>query len=319
MPGLFAKNNDKVVYMINGFLDSGKTQFLKFTLSQDYFKIRGTTLLILCEEGEEEYDKELLSKTKTVVEQIEKQEDFNIENLTKLEKQWRPERIVIEYNGMWDNKNLTLPDNWKVEQQITMIDANTFPMYFNNMKSMVAEMVRKSELIIFNRCDDVMDSLASYRRNIKAVNPGADVVFENSEGEVNEIFEEDLPYELNQPVIELNDNSFGIWYMDMMDHLERYEGKDVTYIAQVLKPEQFPSGYFVPGRLAMTCCAEDMAFIGYVCKYDSAAALKNKEWVKVTATVTKGSFPTYKEDGPVLVAKTVERTSKPENEIIGFS
>ena len=227
MPGLFAKNNDKVVYMINGFLDSGKTQFLKFTLSQDYFKIRGTTLLILCEEGEEEYDKELLSKTKTVVEQIEKQEDFNIENLTKLEKQWRPERIVIEYNGMWDNKNLTLPDNWKVEQQITMIDANTFPMYFNNMKSMVAEMVRKSELIIFNRCDNVMDSLASYRRNIKAVNPGADVVFENSEGEVNEIFEEDLPYELNQSVIELNDNSFGIWYMDMMDHLERYEGKDV--------------------------------------------------------------------------------------------
>ncbi len=319
MPGLFAKNNDKVVYMINGFLDSGKTQFLKFTLSQDYFKIRGTTLLILCEEGEEEYDKELLAKTKTVVETIENEEDFNIEYLTNLEKQWRPERIVIEYNGMWDNKNLTLPENWKVEQQITMIDANTFPMYFNNMKSMVAEMVRKSELIIFNRCDDVMDSLASYRRNIKAVNPGADVVFENSEGEVNEIFEEDLPYELNQSVIELNDNSFGIWYMDMMDHLERYEGKDVTYIAQVLKPEQFPSGYFVPGRLAMTCCAEDMAFIGYVCKYDSAAALKNKEWVKITATVTRGAFPTYKEPGPVLVAKTVERTTKPENEIIGFS
>ena len=319
MPGLFAKNNDKVVYMINGFLDSGKTQFLKFTLSQDYFKIRGTTLLILCEEGEEEYDKELLAKTKTVVETIENEEDFNIEYLTNLEKQWRPERIVIEYNGMWDNKNLTLPENWKVEQQITMIDANTFPMYFNNMKSMVAEMVRKSELIIFNRCDDVMDSLASYRRNIKAVNPGADVVFENSEGEVNEIFEEDLPYELNQSVIELNDNSFGIWYMDMMDHLERYEGKDVTYIAQVLKPEQFPSGYFVPGRLAMTCCAEDMAFIGYVCKYDSAAALKNKEWIKITATVTRGAFPTYKEPGPVLVAKTVERTTKPENEIIGFS
>ena len=319
MPGLFAKNNDKVVYMINGFLDSGKTQFLKFTLSQDYFKIRGTTLLILCEEGEEEYDKELLAKTKTVVETIENEEDFNIEYLTNLEKQWRPERIVIEYNGMWDNKNLTLPENWKVEQQITMIDANTFPMYFNNMKSMVAEMVRKSELIIFNRCDDVMDSLASYRRNIKAVNPGADVVFENSEGEVNEIFEEDLPYELNQSVIELNDNSFGIWYMDMMDHLERYEGKDVTYIAQVLKPEQFPAGYFVPGRLAMTCCAEDMAFIGYVCKYDSAAALKNKEWIKITATVTRGAFPTYKEPGPVLVAKTVERTTKPENEIIGFS
>ena len=319
MPGLFQKNNEKPVYMINGFLDSGKTKFLKFTLAQDYFKIRGTTLLILCEDGEEEYDNELLAKTKTVIEELHNEEQFNIDNLAKLEKQWRPERIVIEYNGMWNNKNLTLPENWVVEQQITMIDASTFPMYFNNMKSMVAEMVRKSELIIFNRCDDVMESLASYRRNIKAVNASADVVFENSEGEVNEIFEEDLPYELDKPLIELDENSFGIWYMDMMDHLERYEGKDVSYIAQVLRPDGFPTGYFVPGRLAMTCCAEDMAFIGYVCKYDSASALKNKEWVKVTATVTKGPFPSYKEDGPVLVAKTVERTKKPDNEIIGFS
>ena len=313
------KKNIKPVYMINGFLDSGKTQFIKFTLAQDYFSIKGTTLLILCEEGEEEYDASLLKKSKTVVEVIEDEEDFTTEKLSSLEKQWKPERVVIEYNGMWNNKGLTLPSNWVVEQQITTIDASTFPMYFNNMKSMVAEMVRRSELIIFNRCDDVMDSLGVYRRNIKAVNAAAEVVFENSEGEVNEIFEEDLPYDLNQPVIKLDNLGYGIWYMDMMDHIERYEGKKIQFIANVLKPAQFPKGYFVPGRMAMTCCADDMAFIGYVCKYDDADKLKDKQWIEVTATVTRAMFPSYKGPGPVLVAESIKETKKPKDEVISFS
>lgn len=307
------------VYMINGFLESGKTSFLKFTLAQDYFQIKGTTLLILCEEGEEEYEPALIKKSKTVIEVIEDEEDFSIENLEKLEKQWKPNRIVIEYNGMWNNKELKLPESWEVEQQITCIDASTFPTYFNNMKSMVAEMVRRSELIIFNRCDNCKEELPSYRRNIKAVNAGAEVVFETSEGEIDEIFEEDLPYELNAPVIKLEDTAYGIWYLDMMDHLERYEGKTIEFIGMVLRPDRFPKGFFVPGRMAMTCCADDMAFIGYPCKYDATAALKNQEWVKVTAKVTKGYWPDYKGEGPILEAITVERTAKPEQEIISFS
>ena len=59
------------VYFINGFLESGKTEFIKYTISQPYFRTRGTTLLILCEEGELEYEESLLKKTKTVLEVIE--------------------------------------------------------------------------------------------------------------------------------------------------------------------------------------------------------------------------------------------------------
>lgn len=317
MLGAFNKN--KPVYMINGFLDSGKTSFLKFTLAQEYFKIRGNTLLILCEEGEEEYDAQLLKNSKTIVELIEDEENFTVENLKNLEKQWHPERIVIEYNGMWNNKDIKLPENWVVEQQITCIDASSFPMYYNNMKSMVAEMIRRSELVIFNRCDDCRDELGTYRRNIKAVNASADVVFEDSQGEIDEIFEEDLPYDLKSPVIELQDTSYGIWYIDIMDHIERYEGKMVSFTAMVLLPENFPKGYFVPGRMAMTCCAEDMAFIGYACKYDKADELKNQQWVEVTARVTKGYWPDYKGEGPILEAVTVKNTSKPKEEVISFS
>lgn len=309
----------KPVYMINGFLDSGKTSFLKFTLAQDYFQIRGTTLLILCEEGEEEYDAKLLKDSKTIVETVEDEEEFTVANLEEMEKRWRPERIIIEYNGMWNCKDMKLPEKWQVEQQITCVDATSFSMYFNNMRSMVAEMVRKSELIIFNRCDDVMDNLGAFRRNVKSVNAAAEVVFENSEGEINEIFEEDLPYELNAPVIELKGMAFGIWYIDMMDHLDRYLGKKVSFLASVLIPEKFPKGYFVPGRMAMTCCADDIAFIGYTCRYDKVSELKNKQWVQVTCEVNKGYWPDYKGEGPILEAISVEPAKKPKEEIISFS
>ena len=244
----------KPVYMINGFLESGKTEFICFTLAQPYFQVRGKTLLLLCEEGEIEYEEELLKKSRTVVEIIENEEDFNPNHLTELEKKHKPERIIVEFNGMWNYKNVKLPWYWKIEQQITTIDGSTFPMYYTNMRSLLAEMIRKSEMIIFNRCDDVKEDLNAYKRNIKAVNPSADVIFEDANGEINEIFEEDLPYDLNQEVISLDNQGYGIWYLDSMDHLERYVGKKIQFTAMVLKPDRFPEGYFVPGRMAMTCC-----------------------------------------------------------------
>ncbi len=309
----------KPVYIINGFLESGKTEFITFTLEQPYFQIKGKTLLVLCEEGEIEYDERVLARSRTVVELIEDEEDFASARLVELEKKHKPERIIIEYNGMWNFKNMKLPRYWKVEQQITIIDGSTFPMYYTNMRSLLAEMIRKSEMIIFNRCDAVRDQLGSYKRNIKAVNPSADVIFEDSQGEIDEIFEEDLPYDLNQELIVLDNQGYGIWYLDAMDHLERYIGKKLQFEAMVLKPDTFPKGYFVPGRMAMTCCAEDMAFLGYACEYAGADGLVQKEWVRVTATVSKEYWEDYKGEGPMLHALSVEKTSAPKDDIISFS
>lgn len=242
--------------------------------------------MIVCEEGEVEYDERLLKMSRTDMVLIEDEEDFNPSHLIELEKKYKPERIIIEYNGMWNFKNMKLPFHWRVEQQITTIDASTFPMYFTNMKSLLAEMLRKSEMIIFNRCDDVED-LSVYKRNVKAINQKADIIFEDSEGEVNQIFEDDLPYSLDAPIIELDNEGYGIWYLDSLDNLERYIGKTIQFTAMVLKPSGFPAGYFVPGRMAMTCCAEDMAFLGFACEYDKESTLRDKQWVKVTAKVAK--------------------------------
>ncbi len=307
----------KPVYLINGFLESGKTEFITFTLGQPYFQIKGKTLIILCEEGEIEYEEELLNKCRAVVELIEDEEDFTPGHLIELEKKHKPDRIIIEFNGMWNAKEMKLPWHWKVEQQITTIDATTFPMYFTNMRSLLAEMIRKSEMIIFNRCDGI-DELNVYKRNIKAVNANADVIFEGEEGEIDEIFEEDLPYDLNQETIVLDNQGYGIWYLDSMDHLERYIDKKLQFVAMVLKPEDFPKGYFVPGRMAMTCCADDMAFLGYACEYAGADTLKQKEWVKVTATVTREYWEDYKGEGPILHAISVEKTKAPKEEVISF-
>lgn len=309
----------KPVYMINGFLESGKTEFITFTLNQPYFQIRGKTLLLLCEEGEIEYSEALLNKSRTVVELIESEEDFNPSNLQALEKKHKPERIIIEYNGMWNFKNMKLPRSWRIEQQITTIDGSTFPMYYTNMRSLVAEMIRGSEMIIFNRCDDVREELNGYKRNIKAVNPAADVIFEDANGEIDEIFEEDLPYDLKQETIVLDNTGYGIWYLDSMDHLERYLGKKLEFVAMVLKPESFPQGYFVPGRMAMTCCADDMAFLGYACEFPGAGALKQQDWVKVTATVSKEYWKDYGGEGPMLHAISVEKTKAPKDPVISFT
>lgn len=305
------------VYFINGFLESGKTEFIKYTIAQPYFKSKGTTLLILCEEGELEYGEGLLKKTRTVMEVIEDEEDFTPEYLMELEKKHKPERIIIEFNGMWNMKEIKLPIHWSIDQQITMIDASTFPMYYTNMKSMVAEMVRNSEMIIFNRCDGIKE-LSNYKRNVKAVNQQAEIIFEDSQGEINEMMEEELPYDLNKPVIELDDEGFAVWYLDALDHIERYEGKTVQFVGQVLKPKSFPKDYFVPGRMAMTCCADDMAFLGFACEYDSAYDLKEKSWVKVTAGVSFEYWADYHGEGPVLHAVKVETTKAPKEEVINF-
>ena len=320
----FLKGNKEVekkpVYVINGFLDSGKSSFIAYTIGQPYFQIQGTTLLILCEEGEGEYRESLLKESGTVVEKIEDLEDFTPSRLMEFEKKYRPERVLIEWNGMWDFRQLKIPNAWRLEQQITTINASTFNMFFTNMRSLVAEQLRNSELIMFNRCDDVDEKLlVNFKRNVKAINQKADLVFEDSEGEIDMTTEEDLPFDIHQDPILLEGLDYGIWYIDAMEHPDRYDGKNITYTGMVMRPNDFPEGFFVPGRMAMTCCANDMTFLGYACKYEGASKLIERQWVKVTATIKIEEFAPYGGPGVVLVASEVAPAKQPEEPVINFT
>lgn len=306
------------IYFINGFLESGKTSFLKETIDEEYFAIDGTTLLLVCEEGEEEYDFNNLQKNRTVMEVIEDEEDFTIANLTKLEQKYKPERIIVEYNGMWNNKEMKLPAHWEIQQQITFIDASTFSTYFANMRSMLAEQIRLSDLIVFNRCQG-MDELPSYRRSLKAINQRAEVVFEDADDEVvDQITEEDLPYDVKADVISIYDEDFGVFYMDALDNVERYVGKIVEFKGMVFKPPGISKNYFVPGRMAMTCCADDIAFLGFVCKTREARRMENKQWVKVRAEVKNEYRTEYRGKGPVLYAIEIQPAQPPKEEVLNL-
>lgn len=297
-----------MVYLMTGFLDSGKTQFLKFTLTQDYFQIRGKTLLILCEEGEEEYDADLMKKHRVIVERVQEQKDLTEDYLKQLDRTYRPSRVVIEYNGMWkvsDFESLKLPESWYIEQKLTTVDASTFQMYLTNLKPLFVEMVRGSEMVLFNRCTDI-EPLAGYRRSVKVVSPQAEVIFEDENGEIENIFADDVPYDLSAPVIEILPEDYGIWFVDLMENQDRYRGKVVEFTAKAQKYPNFPTGIFVPGRMAMTCCADDMTFLGYVCKCGSLPEPKDGDWVKIRAKIDFARLSVYRGVGPVLKAEQIE-------------
>lgn len=308
------------IYLISGFLESGKTSFLNFTLQQDYFYIDGKTLLILCEEGEEEYDMETLKLSNTVVEVIEKEEDLTKERLTAMDIIHQPDRVIMEYNGMWlvsKFEQMEKPEGWGIEQEITCVDASTFQVYMANMKSIFMDMVRNTDMVVFNRCKRE-DPLPTYRRGIKVANQRAEVIFEDEEGEMD-VFQDEMPFDMDAPVIEILPEDYGIWFVDAMDNPDNYVDKTVRFKGRVVRPRGMSSRYFVPGRLAMTCCADDTTFLGYVCKSPDGSVLKPGQWVEVTARVAFEERMEYQGEGIVLYADSAVPCEPLGDEMVYFN
>ena len=307
------------VFVVNGFLESGKTVFAMDTIEDEYFSDGEDTLIIACEEGMEEYDEGLLGRHGAQVIYCESKEAFTEEFLKNAQKKYKPSQILLEYNGMWGMdllNNVKKPRGWFRAQQVTMVDATTFDMYMQNMKSLFMDMCRESDLVIFNRCVEGTEA-ASYKRNIRAVNPRAQVAFEMEDGEPFE-FEEEMPFDIEADVIEIEEADYGIWYIDAMDHPEKYDGKTVKFKGMIYKPEGMPKNQFVPGRMAMTCCADDTAFIGYICDGVDANQFQTKDWIILTASITIEEKEEYEGAGVVLHAKEIVRTGAAEEEFVYF-
>ena len=323
MPG--KKEMEIPVYVFMGFLESGKTSFIQDTLEEDYFNNGERTLLFACEEGMEEYDEELLKKTNTTLVYVEEEEDFNKDFLISKVLQYYPDRVIIEYNGMWSvERMMTEMDDTPllVFQTIVTVNGETFDLYMNNMRSLAVEMYKIAEMVITSRCTAEMPR-ATWRRSIKAVNRRAQVLFESVDDD--DMGEEDdtLPFDIEGDEIHLEDEDYGIWFVDAMERPEVYDGKTMVMKTRVFKSIRLPKGCFVPGRHAMTCCADDIQFIGYLChtnhaKSSTIKSLKNKMWVNLTAEVRIEYNKEYGEEGPVLYAKRVEAAEPPVDELVYF-
>ena len=319
------------VYLFVGFLESGKTKFIQETFEDPNFDSGDKTLLLICEEGEEEYNPKKFAFPGVTVKVLEDKAELNPQNLLKLEKESGAGRVVIEYNGMWLLQDLAeaLPESWIVYQCIATADGTTIKTYAgdNAMRALLLDKLRTSELLVVNRAEAVNDdeSRQLIHKLVRQASRRCDIAYEFADGSVAyDDIPDPLPFDVNAPVIEIPPEFFGVWYMDCMEEPEKYDGKTVKFLAQVCQTSRAGKGAFVPGRFAMTCCVQDIQFVGFPCKYDEYKTLKQRDWITLTAKVGLKFHPIYKgqtpdSTGPVLTAVSVEPAEKPVEDVVMFS
>lgn len=303
------------VIVVNGILEAGKTHFLNEALAENVFvDPEAHGLILQCEEGEEEYDENLLASANTVVEKLETKEEF-FEKLEDLLKKHDPDVVYIEANAMWGN--LELPEYMAVAQTLTIIDWTTFKVYFNNMRQKFVDLLTPSDVVIMYNCEDEKET-STYKRNLRLINRDLQFLcFDPSGNQLN--LADDLPYSVDTDHIVLDDEYYGIWFIDTMDVPARYNGKKVTFTAQVTTHGRLPKGFFLAGRKCMTCCADDIQDFYCICDNTKAkATFKNGAWVSVYGTILYKVSPEG-EPMPYIEIGFLKPVDKPEPEVIGLS
>ena len=314
------------VYLFVGFLESGKTTFIQETFEDPQFDSGDKTLLLVCEEGEKEYDETKFAFPGTTVAVLEDKSELNPQNLSNLAREAGAGRVVIEYNGMWLLNDLfaALPMEWAIYQVIATADGTTALTYArdNAMRSLFLDKCARSELIVFNRAEAVNNDAAraELHKLVRQASRKCDIAYEFKDGSVAyDNIPDPLPFDVNAPVIEIGPEDFGIWYMDCQDEPQKYAGKTVRFLAQVCQTKRAGKNSFVPGRFAMTCCIQDIQFVGFPCVYDDYKTLQQRDWVTVTAKVNFKFHPIYNGKGPVLTALSVVPAEKPADDVVTFS
>ncbi len=310
-------SKDIPVYLVAGFLDGGKTNFINGIL-EDGFARQDSTLLICCEEGEEEYDPRVLDNVHVVT--VDAEEDLKCSQLKAWEKQYRPKQVLIEYNGMWQMERLyrdILPANWVLYQIMAFVQAPTFEMYAKNMGQLMMEKVINADMLVFNRCTpELRDSLR--KRNLRMVNRRADIYLEMEDGSSEDYLTGDeCPFDLNQEPIDIPDDDFGVWYVDVMDHPDRYEGKLVHMKLVMCHSKKYP-GIHCPGRFAMVCCENDIQFLGLIATGEMLDQYDDRDWLEVTARMAVEDHPAYQGKGPVMQVLSAAPCGKPGQEVVTF-
>ena len=301
------------VYVFTGFLDSGKTKFIQETLEDPRFNAGERTLLLVFEEGEEEYDFSAYPY-KNVYQEILDQQTVTAKELQALAKKYKVQRVVAELNGMQQVGDLYMrfPENWAVAQEVMFADSTTFQAYNANMRNLVMDKLVGAQMVVFNRLERGADVMP-YHKLARAASRRIDILYDYTDGstEFDEI-EDPLPFDLNAPIVEIKDEDYALFYRDVSEEPQKYDGKTVRFKGQVAMLRRDKKGMFAPGRFVMTCCVEDIQFCGIPCQYAKAAELKSRDWVMVTAKVAAEKHPLYKgELGPVLTAMEVTTGAQP--------
>jgi len=303
------------VYLIAGFLDSGKTSFINGVLS-DGFALEDRTLLLCCEEGEVEYDRRALHNVTVVA--VDSLEQLTPAFLLAQQRKCRATQVMVEYNGMCQLQDFyvnSMPESWTLYQIIVTAEGPTLELYMKNMAALASEKLRNADMIIINRCTKELCG-ALRKRNLRLMNRRCDIYLELEDGSSEDYMDGTVSaFDLTQPELRITDEDYGLWYVEVMDNPQMYAGKTVTFRAMMCKPAKYRP-YFTPGRFAMVCCAEDMSFLAVACKGFDVSGIPEKTWVEVRGEVRCEHWDPYEGDGPVLYVKSVERCGKPAEEVV---
>lgn len=307
------------VYVFTGFLESGKTKMVHETMADKRFQNKERTLILVCEEGEEEYDVSKYSGS-VFVETIDDPSELTTENLEALLEKHKAERVMVELNGMWLAGVFydVIPENWFVYQEVMCVDSTTFKTYNANMRSLMFDKLQGCSVVFFNRCDENTDIMALHSA-ARAVSRRVGIIYEYTDGRIEQDnIEDPLPFDINAPVIEISERDYAIWYRDMAEDLDKYVNKTIKVTGMTVRDEMLKKNEFAFGRMVMTCCADDTTFHGVVTVADNAVECENGQWFTVTAEFKKEKHKMYKGVGPVFHLISMEKAEQPENPVATF-
>lgn len=310
---------DIAVYLFTGFLESGKTSFIQETLEDPRFSKGEKTLVLLCEEGEVELNEEKFAAGNIFIEVIEDISHITAKNLKYLCKKHNAERVIIEYNGMWQLPLLysNMPSDWIIYQEITFADSSTFLSYNANMRNLVVEKLQNCELVVFNRYSSDV-SKEELHKIVRGINRSTDIIYERESGEIEyDNIEDPLPFDIEAPVIEVGISDYAIWYRDLVEEMPKYNNKTVKFTGVLAIDKRMPKDCFIIGRPVMTCCADDIAYKGVLC-VGRSSAMKNGDWISLTAEIKVEKHKLYQGEGPVLYLKDYAITSAPGDPVATF-
>ncbi|MBQ8848902.1 MAG: GTPase [Clostridia bacterium] len=308
------------VYLFTGFLEGGKTHIIQESLNDENFNSGEKTLVLMCEEGVEELDPTQFWGQNVRIEYIEDEEWITKANLIALTKDRKIDRIIIEYNGMWLLERLyaNMPSNWAIYQNMMFADANTFISYNNNMRQLAYDKMVDAEMIVLNRTPDDIDK-EEIHKIIRGVTRRAAIVYDYPDGHVEyDEIEDPLPFDIDAPVIEIKDEDYAIWYRELSENMESYDGKTVKFKGIVCVDNRLPKNSVIIGRHIMTCCADDIQYGGLICVFQTPQKLKTRDWLTVKGRIKIENSKLYKQPGPVLYVEATEFAVAPKQEVATF-
>ena len=298
------------VYLFLGFLDSGKTKFIQETLEDERMENGERTMLLVCEEGEEEYDASRFKVKNVAIETIDTPEDLTENTLAFLTRKHRAQRVVVEYNGTWLLQQFfdAMPENWVINQMMTFFDSATFLSYNKNMRQLVFDKVNMTQMVVFNRFKGEYDKM-EYHKVVRGISRRPDIVYEYIGGKVEyDEIEDPMPFDVNAPVVTIEDKDFALFYRDLSEKMEEYVGKTVHFRGMAAVSKKLPKGCIVIGRFIMTCCEADIAYDGFALQTNGLIEdINTKDWLEIVAKVGLEYSPVYRKTGPVLSAIEIKR------------